>query len=189
MESGRGPNDNAHVIRWGRRRLLAHLPGALGLFAISVPGFLALADGAVIGVFFVLPVLAYAWWTRSAWRQRDDAMAFDVDGFWWLRGKDARMIPWRSLAGVTIHRDHSFFNHQDVKTLELCPLDGDENTAPWMKRFVRTREPLRPGLPGFSYNIDVSLCHSRCERALWRWVPQKLRHEARTGSRGVFGGR
>ncbi|MFI0960439.1 hypothetical protein ACH4S8_03295 [Streptomyces sp. NPDC021080] len=189
MESGGRPNDNAHVVRWGRRRFLAHLPGALALSAMGVLGVSALVAGSAVGALFVLPILAYAWWMRPAWRHRKDVMAFDINGFWWLRGQDARLIPWDSLAGVTIHQDHSFFSHQNIKTLELCPLGGDENAAPWMRPFVRARKPLRPGLPGFSYTIDVTLCHSRCESALWRWVPQKLRHEARTAAWSFFDAR
>ncbi|MFG2419566.1 hypothetical protein ACGFWD_11005 [Streptomyces sp. NPDC048448] len=176
MISGEWPAEDATVLRYGLRRLLLSLPivvvclggGWTGLwFAFRddgigagwIPLAMLMAMGVGGLILFVL-----------RWRARRWVTAFDSTGFWWMRGKEAALIRWDSLAGTGMYWART--SHRAVFTVELCPHGEMDRDDPLLWKFVRDTEPLRPGLPRLRYRIDVGDSHKAYEKAFVRWAPE-----------------
>jgi hypothetical protein len=79
-------------------------------------------------------------------------MAFDRTGFWRLRGEQGELLPWNTLDGVGI---------------QPVGQTGQSRARSYSLEVRRRGE-------SHGERIDIKLCHSVCERALWRWVPEEL---------------
>ncbi|MEU4082775.1 hypothetical protein [Streptomyces aureus] len=169
------PAEDATVVRYGLRKLLSSIPVVLVLFAFGALGCALAVSGEDIGLAWILVVVLIALGPVgvillvSRWRARRWTIAFDATGFWWMRGKEAALIRWDSLAGAGVYwaRDRS----RVVFTVELCP-DGEiDRDDPLLWRFVRDADPLRPDLPRLRYRFEVGAVGAY-EKALRRWAPE-----------------
>ncbi|MFD3928622.1 hypothetical protein [Streptomyces sp. NPDC058614] len=183
-----GPSKNASVIPYGRRRLhgwLFVMPFLFALVGAPTWAFLVEGNPGVLGwiwVYFslvmscVIVIVAI-----FRWRRRHLMMAFDAVGFWWITRTGTTLVTWDSLEGVGTYR---FGN---VVTLELCPREGLDRDDPLLWKFVRDTDPLREGLPGLRYRIDLEGNLKLCEEACRRWAPNLWfgRVKQRPGSQGT----
>ncbi|MFD1272581.1 hypothetical protein ACFQ51_14260 [Streptomyces kaempferi] len=176
MISGEWLAEDATVLRYGLRRLLLSLPivvvclggGWTGLwFAFRDDGigagWIPLAMLMAMGVGGLILFV-------TRWRARRWVTAFDSTGFWWMRGKEAALIRWDSLAGAGMYWART--SNRAVFTVELCPHGEMDRDDPLLWKFVRDTEPLRPGLPRLRYRIDVGDSHKAYEKAFVRWAPE-----------------
>ncbi|MFI0962058.1 hypothetical protein ACH4S8_11730 [Streptomyces sp. NPDC021080] len=170
------PAEDATVLRYGLRRLLTAIPGVLLLLGGGVLGCWIAATGEDIGLAWILVVILMALGPAgvilfvSRWRARRWTVAFDATGFWWVRGKEAALIRWDSLAGVGVYWARN--RNQVVFTLELCPSGEIDRDDPLLWTFVRDADPLRPELPRLRYRFDVGGAHKKYENALNQWAPE-----------------
>ncbi|OIJ64707.1 hypothetical protein [Streptomyces mangrovisoli] len=159
MIPGGEPDENAIVVRWALRRLPVLVLPALPACLIGSLGLAAVVTGSPIGLLFLpFAVLGFRQ-LLLAWRERGRALAFDRSGVWRLSARGAELIPWDELDGVGVQRQTS-------------PMGGWFRSPPgrWGKIVVlelRFRD-------GEAELIDIMLCRTPCERALWRYAPQHL---------------
>ena len=150
MIVGERPSGNAAVARWGRRRLLVQVPVFVLLAALCRLGLRAVLDGGVgLDLVFLAAGPLDVWLFLRAWRERDSSVAFDATGVWMLRRGEAVPVRWDALAGIGIRS-----------------VGGGRGARDHLDLLFRDGNPVR--------SVDITLCRSECERALWRFAPQKL---------------
>jgi hypothetical protein len=172
------PAQDATVLRYGLRRLLYALPfnavaisfGGVGI-RLVVKGGLPVGGWVAVGLLLGAGIIGVVR-IVSQWRARRWVTAFDATGFWWIRGKEAALIRWDSLAAVGIYWARG--RNTRIHTVELCPSHEIDRDDPLLWQFVRDDEPLRPGLPRLRHRIDVGDSHKAYEKALRQWAPPEL---------------
>ncbi|MFE5138912.1 hypothetical protein ACFRDV_14775 [Streptomyces fagopyri] len=174
-----GPARDATVLRYGLRRFLHGLVFDVAAISFGVAGiWMVLGDGDLrVGGWTCVAVLLSGGAVGVVqvvlhWRARRWVTAFDATGFWWIRGEEAAVIPWDSLAAVGIYWARR--GNGSVHTVELCPSREIDRDDPLLWQFVRDTAPLRSGLPRLRYRVSVDESHQAYEKALRQWAPPEL---------------
>ncbi|MFE7171804.1 hypothetical protein [Streptomyces sp. NPDC057616] len=179
MISDSRPAPDATLLRYGLRRLLYALPfdlmamgfGVAGIWLVVRVGHLPVRGWLCVGLMVGMGLLGVLQFVLR-WRGRRWVTVFDATGLWWIRGDQAAVIRWDSLAGVGIYWARG--GRTGKFSVELCPGQEIDRDDPLLWRFVRDADPLRPGLPRLRYRIDVGDSHQAYEKALRRWAPPGL---------------
>ncbi|MFF3610570.1 hypothetical protein [Streptomyces sp. NPDC002580] len=168
ISSGR-PDEDATVVRYGKRQLLQVLPFVVVLIGSSAMGLWSAVHGTASSWMALLLGIMGVTLLVSAWRARRWITVFDSTGFWWMRGKEIALIRWDSLAGAGIYWARG--SKSVVFTVELCPKGEIDRDDPLLWKFVRDTDPIRPDLPRLRYRIDVRGSDKLYEKALRQWAP------------------
>ncbi|WP_175647612.1 hypothetical protein [Streptomyces cyaneochromogenes] len=159
------PAPDATVIRTGRRGAVTGLPCSVLLIAIGaigVFGAVVIATGnqkgeftaaGFAGLVFMLALGALGVFLFIGhWANRRNRILLDHTGLWVDNGKLRNVIPWQTLAGVSLYWS-KLGRSQKVYSLELFPAGPIDQDDPVLWGLVRDEEPLHPGLPRLRYRL------------------------------------